>query len=80
MPDAVNQLKDEGWGLSDKGFSQCIAEVGSDLGKLKEYLLDVCTPPHQPPLPHYIPLLFLHYHSLTSFIIHFHLTTPLVKL
>lgn len=44
MPNALQTLKDEGWNLTDKGYSQCVEEVGEDVAKLKEYLLDVCLP------------------------------------
>lgn len=43
MPDdTVQKLKAGGWGLTDKCFSQCVGEVGSnDFKKVQEYLLDV---------------------------------------
>lgn len=46
MPDdTVQKLKAGGWGLTDKCFSQCVGEVGSnDFKKVQEYLLDVRLP------------------------------------
>lgn len=43
MPNVLNVLQQEGWSLSEKGYEQCVKEVGEeDVAKLKSYLLDVC--------------------------------------
>lgn len=42
MQNAFQILKQEGWPLSEKGYAQCVQEVGEDVAKLREYLLDVC--------------------------------------